>query len=415
MAGVLDPSKPFSAELQVIRRLKSSLERNGGRDAWELVHATSPLSTFYHCAEHVALAPIRNDVPLLDPCCGQLSVGAQANLGVKGQRKFKDLHHVASALWVPPGFREKPQTVASSSSVDLREDKAWNSRRIPDAVLKARLSGSTNPVKVQPQSLRTSTKATLHNSSFPDKHTGPKDGFSPDLRPWTDNSAAVQRYRYTSATQRSYEKVGWDTKLPRCLKAPETTLEKMADPVSEHPSSRRYNSRPQLWQSIGAEWNRQQLRLRNDPKKPISFCSGCPRSGQIPLYTGTIGSEDMDKLDNKDEDFCPLTLKRSIVPPYMPTARRSTIPGYTGRAAYADSGGAVSSPAHASGATKESARSVLANTAPLSKMVTTRAPFNPFLRPELPELAILQLFHTCTCNKMAGSDLIDEAVPAVKL
>ncbi|KAF3708480.1 Spermatogenesis-associated protein 48 Post-meiotic spermatogenesis protein 1 [Channa argus] len=310
MAGVLDPSKPFSAELQVIRRLKSSLERNGGRDAWELVHATSPLSTFYHCAEHVALAPIRNDVPLLDPCCGQLSVGAQANLGVKGQRKFKDLHHVASALWVPPGFREKPQTVASSSSVDLREDKAWNSRRIPDAVLKARLSGSTNPVKVQPQSLRTSTKATLHNSSFPDKHTGPKDGFSPDLRPWTDNSAAVQRYRYTSATQRSYEKVGWDTKLPRCLKAPETTLEKMADPVSEHPSSRRYNSRPQLWQSIGAEWNRQQLRLRNDPKKPISF--------------GTIGSEDMDKLDNKDEDFCPLTLKRSIVPPYMPTARWDT-------------------------------------------------------------------------------------------
>lgn len=47
---------------------------------------------------------------------------------------------------------------------------------------------------------------------------------------------------------RSYEEVGWDAKLPRRLKAPETTLEKTADPVSERPSSRRYSSRPELWQ-----------------------------------------------------------------------------------------------------------------------------------------------------------------------
>ncbi|KAK2823997.1 hypothetical protein Q5P01_021172 [Channa striata] len=348
MAAVLDPSKPFSAELRVIRRLNSSLGWTGGGDAREPAHADSPLSRFHPCAEHVALAPIRNDVPLLDPCCGQLSAGAEVNLGVKGRRNFIDFHHVASALWVPPGFRERPQTVAFCPSVDMREDKAWNSRRI------LRLNGK-------------------------------------DRSLWTDNSAALQRLRYTSATQRSYEEVGWDRKLPRRLKAPETTLEKMADPVSEGPSSRRYNSRPQLWQSIGAEWNTQQLRRRNDPKKPISFCSGCPRSGQIPLYTGTIGSEDMDKLDNKDEEFRPLTLKRSIVPPYTPTARRSTIPGYTGRAAYADSGGAdaavcastVSSPAHTSGATKES-RSAVGHAAPLSGMVTTTAPCNPFLRPKLP-------------------------------
>lgn len=30
-----------------------------------------------------------------------------------------------------------------------------------------------------------------------------KEGFSPDLRLWTENSAAVRRFRYTSATQRS--------------------------------------------------------------------------------------------------------------------------------------------------------------------------------------------------------------------
>lgn len=38
------------------------------------------------------------------------------------------------------------------------------------------------------------------------------------------------------------------------LKAQETTLEKMADPVSERPSSRRHRSRPQLWQvSLGEQ------------------------------------------------------------------------------------------------------------------------------------------------------------------
>lgn len=52
---------------------------------------------------------------------------------------------------------------------------------------------------------------------------------------------------------RSYEEVGWDTKLPRRLKAPETTLEKMADPVSERGSSRRYSSRPELWQVSNGE------------------------------------------------------------------------------------------------------------------------------------------------------------------
>lgn len=94
-------------------------------------------------AEHVTLAPSRDDVPLLDPCCGQLSAGAEADLGLKGRPKFIDFHHVASALRVPPGFRERPQSVSNPSGIcaDMGEDKAWNSRRIPDAVLRARLSG----------------------------------------------------------------------------------------------------------------------------------------------------------------------------------------------------------------------------------------------------------------------------------
>lgn len=47
---------------------------------------------------------------------------------------------------------------------------------------------------------------------------------------------------------RSYEEVGWDTKLRQRWRAAELSLENMADSVSERPSSRRYHSRPQLWQ-----------------------------------------------------------------------------------------------------------------------------------------------------------------------
>ncbi|XP_063348310.1 protein SPMIP7 [Pelmatolapia mariae] len=331
MTAVLDPFEPFSSELRVIRRLNSSLHRDGGRDRPKTGHVGS--LRLQPPAERVTLAPLRDDVPLLDPCCGQLSAGAEVVLGLKGRKKFIDFDHVPSALWVPPGFRERPQTTPNLSvvCVDLSEDKAWNSRRIPHAALRARLSGSSDPVKMQPHSLRTPTTVTISNN-LPDTHPGNQDpGVGPDISP------AVRHFRYTSATQRSYEDAGWIAKVPRHLKAPEATLEKLADPVSERASLRRYNSRPQLWQSVGAEWNRQQLQLRHDAKKPISFCSTYPRSGQIPLYTGTVGSENMDNIDNMDEDFHPLTVKRSVVPPYMPTARRTTIPGYTGMAAYADS------------------------------------------------------------------------------
>ncbi|XP_062286976.1 protein SPMIP7 [Scomber scombrus] len=360
MTAVLDPFRPFSAELHTIRRLNSSLYRSAGRDGREPGSVNSS-------AQHASLAPHREDIPLLDPSCGQLSAGAEVALGVKGRQKFIHFHHVASGLRVPSDFRERPQTTPNSFGIcmDLSEDKAWNSRRIPDAAIRARLSAS-----VHPDSLKTST----FSSSFPDKRTGAQDALSSDLRLLTDNSLAVRRFRYTSATQRSYEEVGWDSKLPRRLKAPETTWEKMADPVSERPSSRRYNSQPQLWQSIGAEWSRQQLRSRNDARKPISF--------------GTIGSQNMDNIDNMEEDFHPLTLKRSIVPPYTPTACRTTIPGYTGKAVHAHSADAAADSVCRT--IQELGGPVFGHAAPLSRMVTTTTPSNPFLRPALPATSAQQ-------------------------
>lgn len=47
----------------------------------------------------------------------------------------------------------------------------------------------------------------------------------------------------------------------------------------------------------------------------LSFCvlfCGC---------SGTIGSKNMDNIDNINEEFHPLTLKRSVIPAYTPTAQ----------------------------------------------------------------------------------------------
>lgn len=140
MMPVLDPSRPFSAELHVIRRLSSSLRGAGAGVGREPGRQNPPSVGARPPAELVPLSPLRLDIPLLDPCCGHLSAGAEVNLGLKGRPKFIDFQHVASALWVPPGFREGART-ASSRSANLSEDKSWKSRRIPDALLKASLGG----------------------------------------------------------------------------------------------------------------------------------------------------------------------------------------------------------------------------------------------------------------------------------
>uniref|UniRef100_A0A667Z2S0 Uncharacterized protein n=1 Tax=Myripristis murdjan TaxID=586833 RepID=A0A667Z2S0_9TELE len=141
------PVQPSSAELHVIRRLSSSACRPGERD--ELL----PGRRNQHCArfhpearcpqEQAAVAPHRDDVPLLDPCCGRLSAGAEVGLAVKGRQGFIDFRHLASALRVPSGLRDIPQTHRYLSALcsDLSEEQAWNSRSIPEAAVRARLGG----------------------------------------------------------------------------------------------------------------------------------------------------------------------------------------------------------------------------------------------------------------------------------
>ncbi|XP_076831252.1 protein SPMIP7 [Brachyhypopomus gauderio] len=312
-------------------------------------------------ASSAPLAPLRDLVPLIDPCCGQISAGAKVDLRMQDRCRFIDGVYVPSDLWVPAGARERPQTPPTRPSAvmcDASDDKCWNSRsRARREIFEA---GSTQiPPAAQ----------TLDRGSRPSV-----------LSDWI--KMASKRYIYTSTAQRSYEDINWDSKIPPRIKPPSTTLEKMADPVKQHFSLKRYHARPESWQSIGPHWNRQQVRATYNMKKPISFTSPCTKLDQIPLYCGVVGSEDMDSVDRPEQDFRPLTRLRTTLPPYTPTAHRPTMPGYTGKAVHDRPHTAMCLPSppsapHTTGSS--STPSFYGRKGPLSRMVTTVPPCNPYL------------------------------------
>lgn len=95
-------------------------------------------------ATNAPLAPLRDEVLLIDPCSGQLTAGAEVDLGNKRNRKFIDRVHTASNLWVPLGSRDGPQTPPRRPSAvlcDPAEQSAWNSRTLSDAAVRAGLGG----------------------------------------------------------------------------------------------------------------------------------------------------------------------------------------------------------------------------------------------------------------------------------
>lgn len=97
--------------------------------------------------ENAPLAPLRDDVTLIDPCSGQLSAGAQVRLEAKSRTPFIETVYTPSDLWVPAGARDRPQTPPTRPSAliyDSSEHKRWNSRMKPEAALKAKLGGNCN-------------------------------------------------------------------------------------------------------------------------------------------------------------------------------------------------------------------------------------------------------------------------------
>ncbi|PWA25687.1 hypothetical protein CCH79_00001320 [Gambusia affinis] len=344
MAAASDPFTSLPTEIKVINRLSSGLCRAGRRDEPGTGRVTSQ--------KPVALAPFRDDVPLLDPCSGHLSAGARVQLGIQSQTQFID----PFSQWL----RKSPQTTPS-------------------------LSGSAVPSQSQ------RTAATL--SSLPGKHAGHLTSSSSSARSSrSDDSAAFWRYIYTSSTQRGYEEVNWGMKFPRPLNAAGATLERRADPVSEQTSS----SRPQLWQALSGTGDN--VIAGATPGNPFHSAADI----------GTIRSENKEDIDKMEADFQPLTVKRSITPSSRLTAHRTTMPGFTDKGVHAPPAAEEASVSglkfhqfkqnHFKGHKWPSSLTLdttcilcfcrvtrrRERAAPLSRMVTSVTPCNPYLSARLP-------------------------------
>ncbi|TRY87164.1 hypothetical protein DNTS_024230 [Danionella cerebrum] len=319
------------------------------------------------------MAVQRNTVCLIDPCSGQLSAGAEVQLGVKFRGPFIDRYYAPSDLWVPAGSRDRPQTPPTRPSAlihDKSEHKRWNSRMKPEAAVKSIATGGT----------------TINEQVSEDFH-GSNAGAEQSVL-FDSMTKAARHYIYTSATQRAYEDVDWDSQLPPRHEPPSTSLEKMADPVTQGFVLKQKHSRPELWQVIGSSWSKNQIRATFNPKKPISFTSPCAKSGHMPLYSGTVGSKNMDNVDAPEEDFTPLTVLRTKVPPYTPSSYRNAIPGYTGKARFDRAQTSdislpfIQSAQRAGIHSGRWSSSLCGHKAPLSRMITTVSPRNPYIKPK---------------------------------
>ncbi|XP_015212662.1 protein SPMIP7 isoform X3 [Lepisosteus oculatus] len=198
--------------------------------------------------ENYPLAPLRDDVPIIDPCSGHLSAGAEADLMIDGRSNFIQNGCDPTRPNAVVDMSERPQTPPirpSALTADLSSDKRWNSRAVSEAAVRARLGGWTSPTRVRPASPKLpnilSNKTVFFNVDDATQVSNSRP--SVQLR-----DMAAKRYCYTSSTQRSYEEVDWDTKLPPRFKPPASTLEKMADPVSQRFTLKRYDSGPEPWQ-----------------------------------------------------------------------------------------------------------------------------------------------------------------------
>ncbi|XP_053477099.1 spermatogenesis-associated protein 48 isoform X2 [Ictalurus furcatus] len=303
------------------------------------------------------LAPLRDDVSLTEPHSGLLSPSDTFPHTVCSAAPWdpRAARHPAHTPAFGPaaGTRHTSASKPRDSRLELTDRKYHSSRERPDP-------GSTSLLGCEDLKRDTCT-------SVPPKLMD-----------------KALRYIYTSEAQRGYENIDQDSKL----KPPLCILEKMADPVSQRFTLKRYHSRPELWQTIGPHWNRHQIRASYNVKKPFSFTSPCPKSGQIPLYCGVIGSENMDNIEIPEKDFIPLTVRRTVLPPDTPTAHRPTIPGYTGKALH-DRPHTVATSQPSSMLTHQttgssSTPSSYGRQAPLSRMLITVKPGNPFLQPKAP-------------------------------
>ncbi|XP_014649099.1 PREDICTED: uncharacterized protein C7orf72 homolog [Ceratotherium simum simum] len=366
------------------------------------------------------LFPLRDDVPLGDSCSGFLSPGGDADLKPGIGRTIPslvDFSDVKPQHRVPrpdTGF----QTTLKRQKIlleELKQDRRWNSRAIPDISIRARLGGWTSPLKVTPLQPHHEGCSVNHTYTFDEEATctvSAEVGSSSSEIIWIVGRiqfiAAVGLMRFVSLRTaeehlllilsllrtylfRAYEVVPWDKRLPPKLSPEETTVEKAADLISQCFTLKRYENMPAITQMVGGLWDRFQTRSFLAPVKPVNFVSPSSRSRYIPLYTGYVQSTNADDIDNPYGDITSLANPRRSKILYTNTSRSANIPGYTGKVHFtathpANSDVPSTTPSLDSEVhhilRKEMEVDLFRHQAPLSQMVTTVKPYNPFNKKE---------------------------------
>ncbi|XP_053117338.1 spermatogenesis-associated protein 48 [Hemicordylus capensis] len=339
-------------------------------------------------------APHRDDVPVLNPWTGLLSSRAKAETDQQirySKTAGYSMQHPLRAR-VP---HEKAQTSYRRPSLILEErkqDHRWNSRAVSDVCHRAQIGGWTSPVKVIPSPPQVKECFSPHTFVF---------NVDSDVKS-SDSSKAcrdekARKYMYTSVTQNAYEDIPWDRMLPPKPQPPDSTLEPMADCVSQGCTIKQYESVPEISQVVGGLWDRFQRRYFISPHKPITFVSPYSRTQHVPLYTGRVGADNVEDLDNPYVDLITHGNVRIAKPRYVESSYHPNTFGYTGKVHWSatqpvNSNLPPTSPSIIAGMhgymAKHGQPSEFPHCGPLSRIVTPTEPQNSFNRKEKERIKI---------------------------
>ncbi|XP_006973091.2 protein SPMIP7 isoform X1 [Peromyscus maniculatus bairdii] len=336
------------------------------------------------------LFPLRDDVPLGDPCSGFLSAGADADLkpgigrAIPNLVSFSDVKPQNRVPRPDKGFQTtiKRQTILSE---ELQQSRKWNSRKVSDVSIRAKLGGWTSPLKVTPLPAHENKRSSLGLILSFDEKTTSTDNSESLVQP--DKKYNIKDAFYKSSTQKAFETVPWDKLIPPKLDPEETTVERAADLISQCFTLKRYERVPAITQMVGGLWDRFQTRLFSAPVKPINFVSPSSRSKYIPLYTGHVQSTNADDVDNPYGDITSVAKPRHSKLLYTNTSCAANIPGYTGKVHFTATHPTNSNiPSTTPSPDSEMSRILrqqmeidcFRHQAPMSRMVTTVKPYNPF-------------------------------------
>ncbi|XP_069768113.1 protein SPMIP7 isoform X3 [Narcine bancroftii] len=345
------------------------------------------------------LAPHRQDVPLLEATSGFKSLGSS---GATGSPRIPH-----ASFYTASGGDCRAHTAFPASMrpllLDMAAQARWNSKSVSAKAIRARIGGWTSPVRVTPSTPSIPVSLKSHTFNF---SVDPTDQVciytAGDPTSDSTRDAKAKKYMYTSTTQRSYEDVNWDCKLPPKVKPADTTQFIQSNPLSQHSTRKRFDPAPHGWQAVSGlgVWDKSQSRPSSTGAKPVNFTSPFPRIHQIPLYSGSIGGNNLEDVDNPYTEFIPFTILRSKEPRQTDANYCSEIPGYTGKWQWTGSESNKSNISRMSCAPPEQVQRIPPGTekqtnnrhqSPLSKMVTTTPPYNPF-NSKTSKLAIKGIF-----------------------